>query len=374
MRAYLNLTMNNNLGVYVHFPFCKKKCAYCDFVSFPRQDLIDDYISLVTKEISLCDENLKNREVATVYFGGGTPSLLPTSSIERVFDAIKSVFSTSGKFAPTELTIECNPESLTKEKLNAYKSMGFNRISIGVQSLNDDILKLLGRVHDASTAIKAIESAVEVFDNVSCDLMLGLPKQNLDDVSTAISTFKDFGVKHLSCYTLQVEDGTRLCEQVKNKQIVLPNDDIVADCFSKVIDMAEDVDYKRYEVSNFAVAGYESKHNCSYWDRVNYRGYGVSAHSMIDDVRFSNPNTIEEYAAVLSGRQGRDYSILSVDNVRFEKIMLGLRQVKGVPKDCFCGYEDTLNKYSEFFDFIGDRVALNKRGFEVMNSILVEFM
>lgn len=366
--------MNNNLGVYVHFPFCKKKCAYCDFVSFPRQDLIDDYISLVTKEISLCDENLKNREVATVYFGGGTPSLLPTSSIKKVFDAIKNFFAANGKFEPTELTIECNPESVTQEKLDAYKEIGFNRISIGIQSLNDEILRTLDRVHNASMAIKAIETAVKTFDNVSCDLMLGLPKQNLDDVTATISTFSNFGVKHLSCYTLQVEDGTRLCEQVKNKQIVLPSEDFVADCFSKVIDKAENVGYKRYEVSNFAVAGYESKHNCSYWDRVNYRGYGVSAHSMIDDVRFSNPNTIEEYAAVLNGSQKRVSSTLSVDDVRFERLMLGLRQVKGVPKDCFCGYEDTLNKYSEFFDFIGDRVALNKRGFEVMNSILVEFM
>ena len=369
MQVFLNSMMNKKIGIYVHFPFCKRKCAYCDFVSFPNLQLEDEYISLLIKEIS--DFSVKGR-ISTVYFGGGTPSVLRTENIEKVINALKNL--NDAEYNPTEITIEANPESLTYEKAAFYKRIGFNRISIGIQSLSDDVLKTCGRLHNAEQALNAVKTASDVFDNVSCDLIIGLPGQSVVDVQREIETLAEYGVRHISCYTLQLEEGTPLQKRVASGEVVLPSDDETADLFTAVKDKLNDLGYKRYEVSNFAISGYESAHNLSYWDRVDYIGFGISAHSLSDNVRFNNPATFDEYKQTVIGNKKRVSTPLTADDIRFEKIMLGLRKTDGIEIESFKGFETVLNRYREFFNFNGNRASLNDRGFEVMNSILVDFM
>ena len=369
LQAYLNLTMNKNIGIYVHFPFCKRKCAYCDFVSFPNLELESEYVSLLIDEISSSDVKGK---ISTVYFGGGTPSVLDAENIEKVLSALKNL--SNAEFCPTELTIEANPESLTYEKALFYKKIGFNRISIGVQSFDDSVLKICERLHNAETALNAVKIATDIFDNVSCDLIVGLPGQSVDVLTESIEILNKFNVKHVSCYTLQLEEGTRLYNRVQSGKLTLPSEDEVCDAFNAVKQKLNALGFNRYEVSNFSKLGYESRHNLSYWQRINYIGYGISAHSLIDNVRFNNPSTFAEYKEMVLNGKGRFETVLSVDDVRFEKLMLGLRMTKGVDVDCFAGYESILNRYKDFFDFNGDKVSFNDRGFEVMNSILIDFM
>ncbi|MDE7373490.1 MAG: radical SAM family heme chaperone HemW, partial [Clostridia bacterium] len=251
------------MQIYIHVPFCKSKCQYCDFNSCAGADegVVFSYLAALNREIRFAGETYNKAKIDTVYIGGGTPSMLDSNKITSMCRVLGESFDLS---QVREFTIECNPESIDENKLLAYREAGINRISIGVQSLNDRNLKSVGRLHDSAHAIEKIKLASKYFDNVSCDIIVGLPYDTDETVREEIETLAPL-VQHLSVYALTLEEGTPLAKRVEEGRVILPNDDEVAD----MLDIAESVldkfGLKKYEVSNFARDGRESKHNMGYW-------------------------------------------------------------------------------------------------------------
>lgn len=375
------------MELYLHIPFCKRKCLYCDFNSYANcsHELIFGYLTALNRELELAGKEFwtsgKPLELTSVFIGGGTPSLLEKEELESVVKAVKNNFDFADDF---EFTIEANPESLTEEKLALYRSLGINRLSVGVQSLYDDNLQAIGRIHDVKTALEKIKLARRYFDNLSCDLMIGLPFDTKERVREEVATLANI-VDHISVYQLILEEGTPLESLVKIGKIVLPNDDETIDLFDAALNVLKNLGFCRYEVSNFAKDGKYSRHNFGYWMRDEYLGIGAGAASFLkrknpfgEQVRFSSFAPIEKYIESVEG--ANDYysvkreSVQSLDAsaVRDEEIMLGLRTSYGV-KESIVG-EDILAKYAEYFVFNGDRVHLTDGGLAIMNTILVDAM
>ncbi len=369
------------LGLYIHIPFCNKKCDYCDFLSASFDDNVKaEYFGALFSEITNKSVTAQSYEVSTIYFGGGTPSSVDAKFIENTIKTIKENFH----FQPQEITIECNPESLTEEKLLSYKACGINRISVGVQSLNDEVLSEIGRLHTKAQAIEVITLSKKYFDNVSADIMLGLPKQSLSDVEYAAKALIELGVKHLSSYGLSVEEGTPLFERVQ-KGLWKPDEDIAVDMYEAVYNIALQYQMRRYEVSNFAYCGFESKHNYAYWKRIPYLGFGAGSHSYINNQRFNNIYDIRGYISLLS--QGVDVTRncvkLSKDEQEYEEIMLALRTSEGLNISSFnkkfnCdflkNYCDAIEKNKKYLNIGVDNISINSIYFYIMNSILVDFL
>ncbi len=305
-------------AIYVHIPFCEKKCKYCDFNSVVCLEH-EKYFAHLQKEI----ENCKNEgDVSSVFFGGGTPSCVSEDFIFSILKKLRNKFCFK---EDCEITIECNPNSATKRKLELYREMGINRISFGVQSLNSKILKAIGRIHTVKQAKQCVTLAKECgFEKISVDLMLGLPFQKKKDVKDAIKFFAD-KVGHISAYTLQLEKGTALFNEVEKGQIVLPNDDKTAKLYELCNKMLKRRGFFRYEISNFAKKGKMCKHNLSYWKRDEYIGFGVSASSFVSGVRKTNSSSFEEYFS----QKGEVIEKLSSKEEITERIMLGLRSCLG---------------------------------------------
>ncbi len=370
------------MQLYVHIPFCKSKCAYCDFTSYPNCEdkTILRYLTTLIDEIKLASKAYKSTKISTIYIGGGTPSLLSASQIAPLFCTIRQSFDLS---EIEEYTIECNPESLQEEKLDFYKQAGINRLSIGVQSLSDDNLRDISRVHNAQIALEKLALAKKYFDNLSCDLILGLPHDNEEIVRGEIATLAPL-VKHLSMYELILEEGTPLFDKVKKSQIKVANDDEVATLFEIAIDEAKRWGFARYEVSNFAKEGYHSRHNFGYWTRVEYLGLGAAASSFYThdkkQIRVSNFKSLSEYESAICSARDKSYFdierdesvILDEKDVKNEQIMLGLRTSQGVEKSLL---DDRISPLlQQFFVDDGKRVALNDKGLAVMNSIVCELL
>lgn len=373
------------MQLYLHIPFCKSKCAYCDFNSYACKDeaLILRYLTALNHEISLAGKRFAKAKIDTVYIGGGTPSALDENKISSVFNALENSFDLS---FVKEFSIECNPESITAEKLALYKKHGVNRISIGVQSLSDENLKVIGRLHDANTAIEKIKLAKEFFDNVSCDLIIGLPFDTIDGVREEVRALCLL-VEHISMYELSVEKGTRLERMIQNGKVTLPSDDDTQSLFDAAFDEAEKSGFKRYEVSNFAKNDKISLHNFGYWTREEYLGLGAGAHSLVktidgerilaSETRYANFSKLDEYCAAVEGNE--DYKdivresveTLTEKDVKNETIMLGLRTHTGINKDLLGEIDERL---SVFFEEQDGKVRLTRDGVAVMNSILVEIL
>lgn len=373
------------MQLYLHIPFCKSKCAYCDFNSYACKDeaLILRYLTALNHEISLAGKRFAKAKIDTVYIGGGTPSALDENKISSVFNALENSFDLS---FVKEFSIECNPESITAEKLALYKKHGVNRISIGVQSLSDENLKVIGRLHDANTAIEKIKLAKGFFDNVSCDLIIGLPFDTIDGVIEEVRTLCPL-VEHISMYELSVEKGTRLERMIQNGKVTLPSDDDTQTLFDTAFDEAEKSGFKRYEVSNFAKNGKISLHNFGYWTREEYLGLGAGAHSLVktidgermlaSETRYANFSKLDEYCAAVEVK--KDYKdivresveTLTEKDVKNETVMLGLRTHTGINKDLLGEIDDRL---SVFFEEQDGKVRLTRDGVAVMNSILVEIL
>ena len=267
------------MQLYVHIPFCKSKCRYCDFNSYACRDkqAIFEYLPALNQEIALASSQYENAKIDTIYIGGGTPSLLDESLIKPLLEKLRTFFDLSSL---KEWTIECNPESVTEEKLKLYADEGINRISIGVQSLFDDNLKSIGRLHDAKEAIEKIKLAKRYFDNVSADLIIGLPFDDKQRIAREVEDLAPL-VEHISMYELSVEEGTSLEKLVKQGKITLPDDDETQELFDVAYDTAKENGFDRYEVSNFAKNGRISLHNFGYWTREEYIGLGAGAHSFL---------------------------------------------------------------------------------------------
>lgn len=297
------------LGIYIHIPFCERKCNYCAFSSFVGGDKEKDrYISSLLSEIETFDlkkfefnsslscvsrEKTTSSAVDTIYIGGGTPSLLTIEDLTKILNKIKEKFKISSN---PEITIECNPNSLTYEKACGYKNLGINRVSLGVQSLDDEELKFIGRLHNSSQVFDAIDMVKEAgIKNISCDMIIGLQNQTPETFKNQLEMLIKKDIKHISTYMLQIEDGTPLAKFALHNADFLPSEDENAFVYKQASAFLEEHGFKRYEVSNFAKPSYESRHNLKYWTGENYIGFGLAAHSYIDGIRYANANTFADY-------------------------------------------------------------------------------
>lgn len=369
--------MTTTKGIYVHIPFCYSKCTYCDFYSVATDtELVEKYINAVVEEIAETGHKYPT-SADTVYIGGGTPSVLSPFLIEKIVNAVYRSFGNSVK----EFTMEANPCSCNYIK--EYRSMGINRISLGVQSLNDEVLRIIGRRHNASVALKKLDELADTFDNVSADLMLGLPVQTVDD---AVYAVKEVGkrVKHVSAYMLKLSESVPMYKAASDGKIELPDDDLTVDMYDAVYGNLSDLGFNRYEISNFARPGYESRHNLKYWRREEYIGIGCAAHGFIGSLRYNNPYSIKEY--INGARFGKDLAEVNVidrDTALFERIMLALRLPEGLDIasvnnefgiDFELLYADTLKKLSPLLVFSDGKIAIREDKLLLESAVAREFL
>lgn len=364
------MSEENTLGLYIHIPFCKAKCPYCDFYSVVfSEDKKNKYVDAICRNIKAYSLENKNK-VDTIYFGGGTPSLLSAKDIDKILSCAEKFFSFSDF---PEITMECNPESTSKEKITGYKSAGINRLSIGVQSLCDKQLEYLGRLHDASTARQVILDADSIgMNNISCDIMLATPHQNPEILSNTIRQLAELPVQHISAYLLKIESGTKY---FNNKWVSesVPDDDEASDLYLQTVEMLGSYGFKQYEISNFAKSGYESRHNIKYWECKPYLGIGASSHSDYRGKRFYVPSDIDSFI-----ESSMQKTIIEDENPdrEEERVFLGMRLSKGIPVEWI--QNKNQNKIKSFCDagFLkceDDRVAFTPKGFLVSNTILASF-
>ena len=327
-----------NIGIYIHIPFCKKKCKYCDFVSFDCEEKnIEKYVECLLKEIDeksneLNAKNNFNNKVDTIYIGGGTPSIIDAKYIEKI---IKKVFEKFNVLENAEITIEVNPGTVDENKLRKYFSSGINRLSIGLQSSNDEILKMLGRIHNYKQFIEVYDLARKVgFKNINVDLMIGLPNQSITDVEESLQKIIGINPEHVSVYSLIVEENTKMFELIENGDLELPSEELEREMYWKVKKTLENSDYKHYEISNFAKKGYKSKHNTNCWNQCQYLGFGISAHSYFNEIRYSNIDNLKQYIQNIES-DNSIYNVIFHENqskqdMMKEYMLLGLRKIDGV--------------------------------------------
>ncbi len=376
-------TINNlkESAIYVHIPFCDHKCIYCDFYSIITSDNISSFLQSLKKEIKYYAENYSpNRITTSIFFGGGTPSLMQPEYLEEIISSIAENFNVS---AEAEITMETNPGTVDKEKLRKFKTAGINRISIGVQSFNDDELKFLTRIHNSKTAIETLHIASEVgFENISLDLIFNLPKQTkrmwLSNLKQAIQ----LPIKHISTYSLTLERGTILNKMVLDGKVTLQDNDHDADLYETTLDFFENSDFYQYEVSNFTKPGYECKHNNVYWQYGEYLGLGTSAHSFVDGKRWWNYSSLKRYISEINtnGNAVANYEELSPEEFHNEYVMLALRSSGIKLKKYKRTFGDNWFKknYSYFkklenenFILLDDsNIKLTKQGYAVCDEIL----
>lgn len=325
--------MKQRLGIYIHIPFCASKCSYCDFYSRADCDhLMPVYQKALLRHINESSEAIKNYEVDTVYFGGGTPSYYGAGRIGEILNVLKL----NGNLRlDSEVTVEGNPDSLTPEALRMLRKEGVNRLSIGVQATDNDLLKLIGRRHNYQQAQRAVHEARKAgFSNVSLDLMYGLPTQTKNDWAETLARVLELQPEHISCYGLKLEEGTPMWRNYKDSP-VLPSDDEQADMYCYAAEMLDRYGYKQYEISNFAVKGFESKHNLKYWNLDDYMAFGPGAHSCIGNLRYSYIKDLKGYIAGVEKNSSLidEYEIISPYEKSVEYLMLAMRTSKGVSAD-----------------------------------------
>lgn len=376
-------------GIYVHIPFCVKKCDYCDFVSYSCLEKRERYIELLLREIALTGETqAKNLRFDTVFFGGGTPSLLDGGQMARILRALEERFL----IAPdAERSMECNPGTANGDNLRAYRAAGVNRLSIGLQAAQDHLLASIGRIHTYAQFTHTLALARDAgFANIGVDVMHGLPGQTQTDYLETLRRVCGAGVQHVSAYALTLGEDTPLSARVHAKEVVLPSEDDVADMQDAGILFLEENGYHRYEISNFSRPGYACRHNINYWENGEYIGLGVAAHSAVrlqEWTRYANVETLEEYERLLSrGKRPLAETIrLYPADEMFECVMLGLRMTAGVDRAAFTRRfgVDMASAYADAMKYLSargwvvetpDRIALNRAGLDMQNEALGYFM
>ena len=358
-------------NVYIHIPFCRQKCRYCSFVSYPELDKKEQYLSALKKEIK---HGYRHEVLKTLYFGGGTPSLLRASEIADL----------TGLFCidkNTEITVELNPEAVTFEYLCELKSAGVNRLSIGCQTFDDEKLAFIGRKHTSEDVIRVVNTAYKTgFENVSLDFIYGLPQQTVGGFERDLLKAVALGVQHISLYGLKIEEG---CYFASHMPVNLPDQDLQADMYLKAIDILKSNGYGHYEMSNFAKPGFYSRHNLNYWDNNSYYGFGIAAHGYIDGVRYSNFENFNDYFNT-PDRHGAEH-FETEEEILEEEIFLGFRKMAGISVeeinkkfaiDFEKKYAAVLKKYLVSGHIIKEngRLKLTDQGILVSNIILSEFM
>ena len=384
------------IGVYIHIPFCKKKCFYCDFVSFSNKDSLQEiYINSLKKEIENFLKNRNELQIETVYIGGGTPSYIDSKNIFSIWDSFSFWDSSfSKRNVPNnkkiEKTIEVNPGTVTKGKLEDYKNAGINRLSIGLQSANNKVLEEIGRIHTYEDFLETYNLAKEVgFENINVDLMIGIPNQTIEDVKESLKNVIKLNPTHISVYSLIVEDGTPLAKMIEQGKLKLLDEDIERNMYWYVKDFLELKGYKHYEISNFSKPGFESKHNLNCWEQKEYIGFGISAHSYLNGVRFANTSNLEEYIKNCeNNRFDANKSILERQNLldkENEYMLLGLRKIDGVSIQSFKNkfnenpiflFKEKLNKLVSIglIQIDSDCIILTNKGLDLANQVWQEFV
>ncbi|MCT8976257.1 radical SAM family heme chaperone HemW [Clostridium sp. CX1] len=374
-------TTSNEVALYIHIPFCKQKCLYCDFPSFcGKESHMLEYSRALAKDI----EGIGNRKIKTIFIGGGTPTYL---SLEG-WNIIKSAIDKLNKREDLEFTVEGNPGTFTEEKLLFLKRMGVNRLSIGLQAWQDSILNKLGRIHSVGEFIESYHLARKVgFNNINADLMFGLPNQSLEDWEETLINITKLNPEHISCYSLIVEENTPFYKMYEDEKLQLPEEEIERKMYNLAVEMLKKEGYERYEISNFSKAGKECKHNLVYWDLDEYIGCGVGSHSYVDGIRYRKTENIEEYIEEMAlGNDLRlDIHENSLKDDMEEFMFMGLRKIDGISvdkfnirfkKDIYLVYGDIIEKYLSEGMLIksGERLFLSNRAIEVSNSIMSDFI
>ena len=373
------------IGIYVHIPFCKRKCYYCDFVSYDNKyEKIDSYVETVKKEIEdTSNEFTKNHIVSTIYFGGGTPSFLESKYIKLLLENIRRNFNVSSN---AEITLEVNPGTITEEKLKTYQMCGINRLSIGLQTTNDNLLKKIGRIHTYSEFLSTYNLARKLgFSNINVDLIFSLPDESLDDLKLDLEKIIELSPEHISTYSLIVENGTKIKELIEENDdgYNLPSEDIERQMYWYIKNTLEEKGYRHYEISNFAKEGYESKHNLNCWNQKEYFGFGAAAHSFIDGIRFSNKKILSEYIFNFKSRDIEEK--MNREELAKEYMMLGLRKIDGVSISEFerkfninplmyFRFEISKLTDEDLIEVDLDDIKLTKKGLDFANIVWEEFI
>jgi oxygen-independent coproporphyrinogen-3 oxidase len=386
--------LQKTLSLYVHIPFCARKCNYCDFLSFnAEKELMDEYFDALEKEISKSGRGCKGRTVATIFFGGGTPSFADEKRVCGLLQKIREEFNVSDD---AEISIEVNPASAMRDKLFSYREAGFNRLSIGCQSLNDDELKVLGRLHNSSLFIETYNNARAAgFNNINVDVMSALPGQSLDSYVNTLNRVLELKPEHISAYSLIIEEGTPFYDM----DLDIPDEDTDRAMYHETKRILKEQGFHRYEISNYALGAedddtFECHHNKVYWTRGNYLGLGIGAASMVDNVRWSNIRDIGTYVKELADAESSFAKIrenveeLSTAAQMEEFMFLGLRLVQGVSvesfkesfgKDIAEVYGEVIDKYRDMglLECVGDGkkyLRLTDKGLDVSNTVMAEFL
>ena len=423
---------NKELGIYIHIPFCQHKCDYCDFISFyNKQNMVKGYVEAMKKEINSYFQNkdfLDSYNITTIYIGGGTPSFIDSQYIVEIMELLEmKLIRNQTKFEDMEITIEVNPGTVNQKKLEDYKKAKINRLSIGLQSTNNSILKEIGRIHSFEQFLETYRLANQVgFDNINVDLMIGLPNQRIEDVKESLNEIINLkpAPTHISVYSLIIEEGTVIAQKIGNHQLQEMDEDLERNMYWYVKDTLELNGYKHYEISNFAKEGKESKHNLNCWLQKEYIGIGLGAHSYINGIRYANCEIIEEYvdnmevenneliAKIFTNAQRTDtekniennrrdeekvhkikqiekiYEIEEVQNIEDKKkeyMLLGLRKIEGVQISKFKEkyidnpiflYRKELEKLVEeqLIMIDGDYIKLTNKGLDLANLVWEEFI
>lgn len=378
--------MKKDLGLYIHIPFCVKKCAYCDFLSWSgNKEQREEYVRALEQEILSYKNYAEDYQVSTLYFGGGTPSVLEGEQMERIMKAIRQTFQIEKK---AEITLEMNPGTALREKLDLYRQLGINRLSMGIQSVKNENLKLLGRIHTYEDFLESYHMARDAgFDNISGDLISSLPGQTLAEWKEELEILMETPLEHISVYQLIIEEETEFYKKYGEHEELLPDEETSREIYLWTGKYLRERGFSQYEISNYARAGRESKHNLRYWERKDYLGLGLGAASMIHNMRMSNTRDWKKYMAYCRDpRKIREEVEFLEEPRQMEEFMfLGLRKTRGVSrkefrrifgKDLNLVYEKTLEKYLKngMLQESGDKVFLSEKGILLSNQIFADFL
>ena len=374
------------LGIYIHIPFCKQKCIYCDFVSFPNQEEKQaQYIEKILQEINQEKELFSKYQITTIYIGGGTPSAINCKYITDIMNTIKKVANLE-TLENIEVTIEVNPGTVTAEKLLSYKNSGINRLSIGLQTTNDKLLKTIGRIHRYQDFLNTYKTARKLgFNNINTDLMIGLPTQTLKDVKKSLEEIIMLKPEHISVYSLILEEDTPMEKLVEQGKLKLPSDEAERRQYHYVKNILELNGYIHYEISNFAFPTKQSKHNCNCWGQKEYIGFGVSAHSYISKKRYSNTDNLNQYLEKNLNEIKTINEIQNQESQEKEYMLLGLRKLDGVQitkfkekfgKNPIYIFRNEIQKLveQELLKVDLDNILLTSKGLDLANLVWEEFI
>lgn len=373
--------MRRDLELYIHIPFCVKKCAYCDFLSGTADaDTIEKYVQALIREIESVEIETEKYKVVTVFVGGGTPSVLKGEQIERIFAAVRDRF---GLGEAEEITIEANPGTVTREKLRSYKRAGINRISFGLQSANNEELKMLGRIHTYEEFLESYRLAREEgFTNINVDLISAIPKQTLESWKRTVDAILKLNPEHISAYSLIVEAGTpfeKLYGEGGSREEELPEEETERVIYQKTKEWLKKAGYERYEISNYAKKGYACRHNLGYWERKEYLGLGLGASSLIGNVRFQNTDEMQIYLQYADNEEKRmlNREVLTREEELEETIFLGLRKMEGISKkEVEKEYGKQIEKMicQGFLEEENGKIRLTERGIDISNYVFAEIL